>query len=160
MLQRIWAITQKELILVFRDRPTLIMVLTLPLIQLTLFAYAIHMDIKHIPMVVADQSMDSASRAYLNAMVHSNYFDIVASVSSQAEVVREIDSGNARIGIVIPPSFATSVDRSHAHVLILVDGSDSFTTTSAYNTASVIAQPPPSALIELLTGRTWSPSGS
>ncbi len=140
MLQRIWAITQKEFILTLRDRPTLIMVLSLPLVQLLLFAYAIHMDVRHIPMAVADQSMDSGSRAYLSAMVQSGYFDIAMSVSGQADVVRAIDDGQVRIGVVIPPHFAASVDRNEAQVLIVVDGSDSFTTISAYNAANVIAQ--------------------
>jgi ABC-2 type transport system permease protein len=140
MLQRVWAITQKEFILTFRDRPTLILVLSIPLVQLLLFAYAIHMDVRHIPMAVADQSMDSASRAYLSAMVQSGYFDIATSVSGQAEVVRAIDDGQVRIGVVIPPHFAASVDRNDAQVLIVVDGSDSFTTISAYNAANVIAQ--------------------
>ena len=57
MLQRIWAITQKEFVTTFRDRGTLFLVLFMPLIQLVLFAYAIHMDVRGIPMAVADQSL-------------------------------------------------------------------------------------------------------
>ncbi len=66
----------------FRDRGTLFMILFVPLIQLVLFAYAIHMDVKNIPMVVADQSMGPASRSYVDALVQSGYFEI-ASKSSQ-----------------------------------------------------------------------------
>jgi hypothetical protein len=122
------------------DRGTLALVLLLPLIQLLLFAYAIHMDVKHIPLVVADQSKDSASRAYLDDMFNSGYFDTVYSASGQAGAVAVIDSGQARVGIVIPPNFAADVDRGGASVLFLVDGSDPFTTQSAYNTANLIAQ--------------------
>ena len=35
----------------FRDHGTLLLVLVLPLVQLVLFTYAIHMDIRHIPLV-------------------------------------------------------------------------------------------------------------
>ncbi len=140
MLRRILAITQKELIQVLRDRATLTLLLLMPLLQLTLFASAIHTDIKHIPMVVADQSVSSASRSYLNAMVHSQYFDVVATVPSQTEMVRAIDGRQASLGILIPPDFAARVKLRQANVLMVVDGSDSFTTNSAYSMANAISQ--------------------
>jgi ABC-2 type transport system permease protein len=140
MLRRIWAITQKEFVMTLRDRGTLFLVLFMPFIQLILFAYAIHMDVKHIPMVVADQSMDAASRSYLNDMVQSGYFDIVSTVSDQQQAVDAIDRGDAKLGIVIPIDFARHVERQDASVLFIVDGSDPFTTQSAYNAANVIAQ--------------------
>ncbi len=140
MFKRIWAIIQKEFTQIIRDRVTLGIVCSLPLLQLILFAYAIHMDVKHIPTVVADQSLDQASRAYLDAMVNSGYFDIVLTVSGQSEVIRAIDGGKALAGIIIPPSFSAHEETRDASVLFLVDGSDPFTTQSAYNMASVITQ--------------------
>jgi ABC-2 type transport system permease protein len=140
MLRRILAITQKEFIQTVRDRATLMIMLSMPLLQLILFAYAIHMDVKHIPMVIADQSMDQASRSYITDMVRSDYFDIISTVQGEADVIHAIDAGTARAGLVIPPDFAAQVDRGSANVLLLVDGSDPFTTQSAYNAANVISQ--------------------
>jgi len=140
MLQRVWAVAQKEFIAISRERTTLIIVLSLPLLELFLFAYAVHTDISDIPTIVADQSMDPTSRSYLDAMVQSGYFQVVATTSGQAGVMRAIDDGEARMGIVIPPDFASHVTRGDAQVLLLVDGSDSFTTLSAYNSANVIAE--------------------
>ena len=140
MLKRIAAIIEKEFIMIARDRGTLALVLFLPLIQLLLFAYAIHMDVKNIPLVVADQSKDTASRAYLDDMLNSGYFEIVSSAAGQTAAIAAIDSGQARVGIVIPPNFAANIIKGDASVLILVDGSDPFTTQSAYNTANLIAQ--------------------
>ena len=40
------------------------------------------------------------------------------------EVVRAIDAGRARAGLVIPPDFDSSVESDTAQVLFLVDGSD------------------------------------
>jgi ABC-2 type transport system permease protein len=140
MLRRIWAITQKEFVMTFRDRGTLLLILFMPLIQLVLFAYAIHMDVKHVPMVVADQSLDEASRSYIDDLVQSSYFDVALSVPDQKSVVEAIDRGEAKLGVVIPPDFASDVDQHKASVLFLVDGSDPFTTQSAYNAANLIAQ--------------------
>ncbi len=55
-------------------------------------------------------------------------------------VVQAIDSGQARLGVVIPHDFSSDVDKGDARVLMLVDGSDPFTTQSAYYAANAIAQ--------------------
>jgi len=140
LIRRIWAITQKEFVMTLRDRGTLFMILFVPLIQLVLFAYAIHMDVKNIPMVVADQSKDKTSRSYIDALVQSGYFDVALTTSDQQGVIDAIDRGDAKLGIVIPPDFAQNVDRHTASALFIVDGSDPFTTQSAYNAANLIAQ--------------------
>lgn len=140
MIQRIWAVIQKEFIQTFRDMGTLLIEISIPVIQLILFGYAINMAVDHVPMVVADQSLDAASRAYVEAMTSSGFFDVVAYVPDQAEATRLIDSGRARAGIVIPPDFASKVARGDAQVLLLIDGADLFTSQSAYNAAVAIAE--------------------
>jgi ABC-2 type transport system permease protein len=140
MLKRTWAIIQKEFIQTWRDRRTLSIQLAIPIMQLFILGYAIRMNVRHIPTAVADQSLDAASRDYVEAMVASGYFDVVAYVPSQADVIQAIDDGEAQAGIVIPPDFAARVMRNEAQVLLLVDGSDLFTSQTAYNSMSAIAQ--------------------
>jgi ABC-2 type transport system permease protein len=140
MFQRILAIIQKEFQQVMRDRTTLIIMLTMPLLQLILFGYAINTNVRHIPTVVSDQSMDHASQAYLDDMVNSGYFDIVTTAPDQNGAIQAIDAGTARVAIVIPPNFAEDVQRSDASVLVLVDGSDLFTSQSANAFATIIGQ--------------------
>jgi ABC-2 type transport system permease protein len=131
---------QKEFIQTLRDRSTLMLMLSLPVIQLLLFGYAVHMSVDHIPTIVADQSHDTASQAYVEAMVASGYFDVVGYVPDHASVVQAIDEGDAQAGIVIPPDFVARVGRGDAQVLVLVDGSDLFTSQSAYNAATAVAE--------------------
>ncbi len=140
MLQRIGALLQKELIQDLRDRRTLAVLIITPLLQLMLFGYAIHMTITHIPMVVVDQSLDAQSRSYLNDLVNSQYFDIVAWAPSQSDAAQAIDAGSASAAVIIPPDFAAKVGQGIAQVLFLVDGSDMFTSQSAFNAANLIAQ--------------------
>ncbi|HEY89486.1 MAG TPA: ABC transporter permease [Thermoflexia bacterium] len=140
MWQRIWAVIQKEFIQTFRDKGTVIMLIAIPMLQLFLFGYAVDINVKHIPLVVADQSMDAASRAYVNAMVNSAYFDVVEYVAGEDAVIEAIDAGQASAGIVIPSHFAARVERGNAQVLFLIDGSDLFTVQSGYNAATAIAQ--------------------
>ncbi len=140
MLQRIGAILHKELIQHLRDRRTLAVLILTPLLQLMLFGYAVHMTVTHIPMIVVDQSLDVQSRSYLDNLVNSQYFDLVAWEPSQSAAIQAIDEYRASVGVVIPDDFAAHVLRGDAQVLFLVDGSDMFTSQSAFNAASLIAQ--------------------
>jgi ABC-2 type transport system permease protein len=140
MLQRTWSVIQKEFIQNIRDRRTLVIMLMLPLLQLLLFGYAISMNVRHIPTVVSDMSLDAASRSYLDAMSSSGYFDIVAWENGQEGVMRVIGEERARAGIIIPPDFAAHTARGDASVMFLVDGSELFTSQSAFAAANVITQ--------------------
>lgn len=140
MIQRILAIVQKEFIHAVRDRATLAIMLTMPFLQLILFAYAISMNVRHIPTVVADQSLDPASRDFIAALVDSTYFDIIATVPDETAALKLIDAGQARVGVIVPPDFAEHTARGDAQALALVDGSDLFTSQSAYNAANIIGQ--------------------
>jgi ABC-2 type transport system permease protein len=140
VIQRILALIQKEFSQAWRDRTTMGIMLTIPLMQLIIFGYAINTNVTHIPTVVADQSLDTASRSYLDAMVNSGYFDITATAPDQNGVIQNIDAGQARVGIVIPPDFEKDVLRGDAQVLVLVDGSDLFTSQSANAYATIIGQ--------------------
>ncbi|MFL7794023.1 MAG: ABC transporter permease, partial [Anaerolineae bacterium] len=140
MLQRIWTVVQKEFIQTFRDRRTLLLQLSMPVIQLLLMGYGMDTNVTHIPLVVADQSRDSASLAYVSALEASGYFDVVAYVSDEAEVVQTIDEGGAQAGVVIPHNFVAQVERNDAQVLVLVDGSNLLISQSAYSMATIIAE--------------------
>ncbi|HEX8993568.1 MAG TPA: ABC transporter permease [Anaerolineales bacterium] len=140
MLRRIWALTQKESIQLLR-MPIVYIGLTIgPILELMLFVVAVHTDVQHIPMVVADQSLSAASQQYLNAFTQSAYFDIVAAVPDQKGIIDAINRGQASIGILIPADFADQLQAHNASVLVLVDGSNSFVTQAASADAAAISQ--------------------
>jgi ABC-2 type transport system permease protein len=138
--KRIWAVLRKEFIHIIRDRQTLILILTIPLIQLMLFGYAVDINVDHIATVVADQSLDTASRAYVETIENSTFFDIVGYLEDEDAVIDAIDAGSAQAGIVIPANFISLVEQKQAQVLFLVDGSDLLTAQSGYGMAVTIAQ--------------------
>ena len=51
-LERLFAVFLKEFLQLRRDRGTLGMIVAIPLMQLTLFGYAINTDPKHLPTVL------------------------------------------------------------------------------------------------------------
>ncbi|MFO7917211.1 MAG: ABC transporter permease [Anaerolineae bacterium] len=139
-LGRIWALIKKETVQIVRDWRTLTMILLLPLIELFLFAYAVDLTVQDIPTAVADMSLDARSRELVDSLVVSGYFDVVIHVENEEQVLRAIDEGEARAGLVIPPDFAAQVEQEKAQALIIIDGSDSFTVKSGYSAAMSIAQ--------------------
>jgi ABC-2 type transport system permease protein len=140
MFRRTAALILKEMVQLLRDRRTLGIILAIPLIELILFAYAIDLTVDHLPTAVADMSQDNRSQALVEALVVSGFFDVQLNMASEQAVVRAIDQGRVRAGIVIPPDFASQVERGEAQVLILLDGSDSFTVNSGYSAAAAIIQ--------------------
>jgi ABC-2 type transport system permease protein len=138
--QRLTALILKESLQLGRDRRTLMMILGLPLIQLFLFAYALRLTVDHLPTALVDQSHDSQSRALVESLANSGYFDMNFILQDQKQALQLIDSGQARAGIVIPPDFSAHIERGDASLLILLDGSDSFSLQAGFNAASSIAQ--------------------
>lgn len=138
--QRLIALILKESMQLLRDPRTLMMIFGLPLIELFLFGYAVSLTVYHIPTAVVDQSQDAQSRDFVQALVNSQYFDIAQSLQNEQDVLQAIDAGQVKAGVIIPPHFSADLKRGDANVLILLDGSDSFSVQSGYNAASIIAQ--------------------
>lgn len=67
-LQRMKALICKEFIQLKRDRPTLVMIVMLPIIQLLLFGYAINMDPKHMPAAVISRDNTFLTRSLTAAL--------------------------------------------------------------------------------------------
>lgn len=139
-IKRLMALIQKEFVQMLRDRTTLGITLAIPFIELFLFAYAVDMTVDNIPTAVADMSMDAQSIGFIDAMQASDYFDVVLYLENEAQVVDAIDQGQVRAGLVIPPNLAQDVESGEGQVLVLLDGSDSFTIQSGYSAAVSIAQ--------------------
>ncbi|MGQ9684429.1 MAG: ABC transporter permease [Anaerolineae bacterium] len=140
MLKRIWAVMQKEVRQILRDRRTLTVMIILPVAQLLVFGYAVETEVRHLPTLVVDNSRSPASWRYLEKLFNTSYFDFHGYVASQRELIAQLDGGGARVGIVIPAGFAADLERSSAQVLIIIDGSDPGVARSALNAATTASQ--------------------
>jgi ABC-2 type transport system permease protein len=138
---RLRALLVKEFIQMRRDKLTFAMMIVMPIIQLLLFGFAINTDVKNLPTVVFDQSMQKDGRELLAAFSASGYFDIKYVAGGLAEVTRRIEAGDAKAGIVIPPDFSENIKHNRTAVVqVIVDASDSMSASSAISVAQVIGQ--------------------
>src|SRR5574340_339563 len=124
-LRRVWAVTRKEYIHIRRDPRMLISILIMPVVQLLLFSFAISFDVRDVPTVILDQDRSAASREYLSAFEHSDFFRVVGRVESDAAVDDAFDTGEAKVALFVQPGFADAIAEGRkAEVAVLIDGSE------------------------------------
>ncbi len=130
-LLRIRAVAVKELRQIGRDRRTLTILLFVPAFFLLLYGYALSFDIRHIGLAVLDRDRSVQSRALVSAFVNSGYFDLVAAVDRDDDIVRLIDRNEVRAAIVIPPRFGADAATGHrTAVQVIVNGDNANTATT------------------------------
>lgn len=140
-LLRIKAIAKKELIQIWRDPLSLAMAFLMPVILLFIYGYAITFDIDKISTVVFDRDKSSLSREFVKQFHESGYFRVRWYVDSYRELDPYLDSGKAKVAVVIPEDFSKNIQRGlNTQAEILIDGSDSNTATIAQGYALVIAE--------------------
>lgn len=124
-----------------RDRRTLALILVLPALQLLLFGYAINNVTDHLPTVVYDESGTASSRALAVAFQNTGYFDLHGWAGSREEAMRSIDTGAAKVALMIPPDFGDQVLKGRpAAAQLVVDGSDPNVAQTALFAGGLVAQ--------------------
>jgi ABC-2 type transport system permease protein len=118
-----FAITGKELRQLKRDRPTLGMIVGIPLIQILMFGYAINYDVRDIDGVVVDFAQTSHSRELVADLQATQLMRIVRTASSETELREFMRRGDASVGIVIPADFERRLyDGDRPIAQLLIDG--------------------------------------
>jgi ABC-2 type transport system permease protein len=137
---RIKAIAKKEVLHIRRDPFSLAMAFLMPVILLVIFGYAITFDIDNIAAVVVDQDRSSLSRGFVSSLRDSGYFTILDYPDRYDDVDEYLDSGRARLAIIIPPDFSKKLRAGGpAPVGAIIDGSDANTASIAEGYISAIA---------------------
>ncbi|MEZ5489358.1 MAG: ABC transporter permease [Gammaproteobacteria bacterium] len=124
-LLRLFAIMRKELLQLSRDRLTFGMIVGIPLIQLTLFGFAINTDVRNLRAGLVDEADTHLSRQLVADINASQVLRFQHRVDSPQELEALLDSGRIAIGLYIPEDFDRRVirrDRQAAQ--LLVDGTD------------------------------------
>jgi ABC-2 type transport system permease protein len=126
MLGRILALTLKELLALFKDKRSRVVVIVPPLIQLLVFGYAASFDLSHIAYAVYDRDGGYAARDLLARFEGAPAFEPVARVGRQGAIAPLIDRRDVLLAIQVPPRFtADLVSGRTAAVQILIDGRNS-----------------------------------
>ena len=138
-LRRVRAIAKKEIIQVWRDPRSLMVVLLMPLMQMALLGYGVNLDIKHVPICVFDREGSQQSQALMKAFQASLYFSIVETERDYAGVRRAIDGGRCKMAVVIPQDFSQDLAATNsASVQAILDATDDNTANIALGYAQAV----------------------
>lgn len=135
-----WAILLKELAHIRREPVTLFFAFVVPVIQLTIFGYAIDTTIENIRTVVYDLDGRREARELVEAFSSTRTFRVVGRAATDDEFQHAVTSGRAKVALKIPPDFSDRLLRGErTSVQVLIDGSDSQVAMTALNTANLLS---------------------
>ncbi|CAB3798329.1 putative multidrug ABC transporter permease YbhR [Paraburkholderia ultramafica] len=140
-LSRWWSIVLKEFLQLRRDRVTAAMIVGIPIIQLTLFGFAINTDPKHLPtaVIIADQS--PFSRSFVAALENSAYFNIIETLPDEEAGHRALARGDVQFVLSVPVDFSRRLLRGERpSLLVEADATDPVATGSALSALSGLVQ--------------------
>lgn len=131
-LTRLLAVARKEVLHILRDTRSLGIVVIMPVTLMLLFGYGVNLDLKQLPIYVYDQDGSQQSQDLLKRFQASDYFNVVRAAKNTPEIAHALDSGQAKMGIVIPWDFSQRLrNGGPVEVQALVDATDD-------NTANVL----------------------
>jgi ABC-2 type transport system permease protein len=121
--RRLRAVATKEVRQLSRDRVTFGMIVGVPLLQITLFGYAINYDVRNIATVIQDEANTSMSREFIAQLRATQVVHVRYTTASSEEVARLMREGRASMAVVIPRDFERRLQSdTRAVVQILADG--------------------------------------
>jgi ABC-2 type transport system permease protein len=139
---RWWSIVLKEFLQLRRDRVTFAMIVGVPIIQLTLFGFAINTDPKHLPTAVIVGDASPFARSFIAAMHNSDYFDIVETLPNEAAGRHALARGDVQFVLSVPADFSRRLLRGeHPSLLVEADATDPVATGSALAALPGLVQP-------------------
>jgi ABC-2 type transport system permease protein len=108
---RVSALFRKELNQIRRDRRLALSLIVPPVLQLTLFGFALSARVENVPLGVVDESRSKESRDLIAALTESRSFQSAGSFFSVEQLSEAISNGSLIAGIVIPTDFARDLQR-------------------------------------------------
>lgn len=123
MLRRVIALIKKEILTIWQDPQTRLLLIMPPLMQLLIFAHAATMEVKNIDMVVLDKSNTMYSRELISDFEHSKWFRHIIKVNNENEVENLIKAEKAQMAMAINTNFAKNLlSKKQTDIQIILDG--------------------------------------
>ena len=119
------AIIRKEINHIMRDRTTFVLVMLTPVLLLFLMAYALTVDIEHVPIAVMDLDRSSTSRSFVHRITEGKDLDLYAHVDSLDQIGDLLMHGEIKAALVINPAFEDDLLSLRGMGLqIVIDGTE------------------------------------
>jgi ABC-2 type transport system permease protein len=108
---RIRALIKKEFNQISRDRRLQLSLILPPVLQLTLFGFALSAAVSNVRLAVVDDSRSPESRELISTLTESKSFQLAGYYSSVDQLGDAVSRGDADAGAVIPYDYARDLAR-------------------------------------------------
>ena len=137
--RRAGAMLLKEFLQLRRDRVTFATMITIPLLQLVLFGYAINTTPRDLPTAVLLQESSDVGRSILAALQNTKYFKVTEQLHDNVDFDQVLASGKVLFVVEIPSGFERALRRGDSPALLVAaDATDPVATGSAVAALSEI----------------------
>lgn len=120
---RLPALIVKEVLAVWRDPKSRMVLIVPPLVQLFLFAYAATFDVENADLAVLNRDMSAESRELVARFTASDGFQAVRALQHVDQIAPVIDRKQALAVLHIPPDFAAKLKRGRpVRLQLILDG--------------------------------------
>jgi ABC-2 type transport system permease protein len=138
---RTTAMVIKEFIQLRRDRVSFAMIVMIPLVQLSLFGYAINTTPRNLPTAVLLQEQSDVGRSILAALQNTKYFKLTQQLHDEAEFDQVLASGKVLFAIEIPAGFERALRRGDKPALLIAaDATDPVASGTALGALGQVVQ--------------------
>jgi ABC-2 type transport system permease protein len=139
--RRVRALVRKEFNQIRRDRRLMISLILPPILQLTLFGFALSAAVSNVRLGVVDESKTPESRELVATLTESKSFRLGGYYFSVDELGSAISQARVDAGVVIPYDYARDLHRGHsATVQFLLNATNANTATISQAYAEGIVQ--------------------
>jgi ABC-2 type transport system permease protein len=111
-LLRIANLCRKELLAIFKDPASRVILFVPAIMQSLIFGYAATYDLTNVPYALLDQSRTGASAELVAHLDSTGVFHRVATLRTQADIREVIDTEKALLVIQIAPTSSSSSVRA------------------------------------------------
>lgn len=140
-LSRIYALTIKEMITLFNDPKSRLVLIAPPLLQLFIFTFASTLDVKNVTLGIFNQDHGKHGYEIVQRLVGSSTFTYLRFIHRQSSIKSMIDQQKSMAVLVIPSDFSKSIEAKRpADLQLILDGRRSNATQIVYGYLSEIIE--------------------
>jgi ABC-2 type transport system permease protein len=122
---RLWGLIIKEFMQFLRDRSTFMIIIFMPIVQLTIFGLAINANPKHLPSALINSDNGPFSRTLIHELENTQYFKFDHYPKTEDAAKKLIETHQVLFTLNIPPDFSRKLVRhEYPSALMEVDGTD------------------------------------
>lgn len=124
-MKQFLSFVKKEFYHIFRDKRTMLILLVMPIVQITLFGFAITTEVKNTKIAILDMSKDISTQRIIEKLGASEYFTIAQVLNNPDDIDKAFKEGRVNLVVVFSKNFNDNLlHTGQASVQLIADATD------------------------------------